>query len=59
MLYAAIKPAPEDAIPAGTPRTRKSIRGVTEETTTGVHRLYVMAKEGKLLWPAINVNDSA
>ena len=35
-----------------------AIRGVTEETTTGVHRLYVMAKEGKLLWPAINVNDS-
>ena len=36
----------------------KSIRGVTEETTTGVHRLYTMEKEGKLLWPAINVNDS-
>ena len=36
----------------------KAIRGVTEETTTGVHRLYIMAKEGKLLWPAINVNDS-
>ena len=35
-----------------------SIKGVTEETTTGVHRLYNMAKEGKLLWPAINVNDS-
>jgi adenosylhomocysteinase len=35
-----------------------SIRGVTEETTTGVHRLYQMEKEGKLLWPAINVNDS-
>ena len=35
-----------------------SIRGVTEETTTGVHRLYNMAKEGKLLWPAITVNDS-
>ncbi|MFL5034051.1 MAG: adenosylhomocysteinase, partial [Microvirga sp.] len=35
-----------------------SIRGVTEETTTGVHRLYSMAKEGKLLGPAINVNDS-
>jgi adenosylhomocysteinase len=31
---------------------------VSEETTTGVHRLYVMQKEGKLLWPAINVNDS-
>jgi len=36
----------------------KSIRGVTEETTTGVHRLYIMEKEGKLLFPAINVNDS-
>jgi adenosylhomocysteinase len=35
-----------------------SIKGVTEETTTGVHRLYQMEKEGKLLWPAINVNDS-
>jgi adenosylhomocysteinase len=36
----------------------KSIRGVTEETTTGVHRLYLMAKDGSLLFPAINVNDS-
>ncbi len=36
----------------------KAIRGVSEETTTGVHRLYTMQKEGKLLWPAINVNDS-
>lgn len=36
----------------------KSIKGVSEETTTGVHRLYIMAKEGKLLFPAINVNDS-
>jgi adenosylhomocysteinase len=35
-----------------------NIRGVTEETTTGVHRLYEMHKEGRLLWPAINVNDS-
>jgi adenosylhomocysteinase len=35
-----------------------NIRGVTEETTTGVHRLYQMAKEGKLMFPAINVNDS-
>jgi adenosylhomocysteinase len=34
------------------------IRGVTEETTTGVHRLYEMMKEGSLLFPAINVNDS-
>ena len=36
----------------------KEIRGVTEETTTGVHRLYQMAKEERLLFPAINVNDS-
>jgi adenosylhomocysteinase len=36
----------------------KNIRGVTEETTTGVHRLYQMQKEGRLLFPAINVNDS-
>jgi adenosylhomocysteinase len=36
----------------------KHIRGVTEETTTGVKRLYEMAKEGKLAFPAINVNDS-
>ncbi|WP_344441821.1 adenosylhomocysteinase, partial [Streptomyces kunmingensis] len=33
------------------------IRGVTEETTTGVHRLYEMQREGSLLFPAINVND--
>ena len=36
----------------------KEIRGVSEETTTGVHRLYQMHKEGKLAFPAINVNDS-
>lgn len=36
----------------------KDIKGVSEETTTGVHRLYQMKKEGKLLMPAINVNDS-
>ncbi len=36
----------------------KSIRGVSEETTTGVHRLYELAKAGKLPFPAINVNDS-
>jgi adenosylhomocysteinase len=35
-----------------------SIKGVTEETTTGVHRLYEMQKKGTLLFPAINVNDS-
>ncbi|MGV3742188.1 MAG: adenosylhomocysteinase [Burkholderiaceae bacterium] len=36
----------------------KEVKGVTEETTTGVHRLYQMHKEGKLAFPAINVNDS-
>ena len=36
----------------------KAIKGVSEETTTGVHRLYEMQKAGKLLFPAINVNDS-
>ncbi|MDR1833232.1 MAG: adenosylhomocysteinase, partial [Propionibacteriaceae bacterium] len=40
------------------PELAKGIRGVSEETTTGVHRLYAMAKAGTLLFPAINVNDS-
>jgi adenosylhomocysteinase len=35
-----------------------NIKGVSEETTTGVHRLYLMEKDGRLLFPAINVNDS-
>jgi len=39
-------------------RIAAEIRGVTEETTTGVHRLYEMMREGSLLFPAINVNDS-
>ncbi len=39
-------------------RIAAQIHGVTEETTTGVHRLYQLADEGKLLFPAINVNDS-
>ena len=39
-------------------RIAADIRGVSEETTTGVHRLYEMAKNGTLLFPAINVNDS-
>ena len=39
-------------------RMAEGIKGVTEETTTGVHRLYQFAAEGKLLFPAINVNDS-
>jgi adenosylhomocysteinase len=39
-------------------RVAEEIRGVTEETTTGVHRLYQMAEAGTLLFPAINVNDA-
>ncbi len=39
-------------------QTVASIKGVSEETTTGVHRLYELAKKGKLPFPAINVNDS-
>ena len=39
-------------------RIGKDIRGVSEETTTGVHRLYEMERDGSLLFPAINVNDS-
>jgi adenosylhomocysteinase len=39
-------------------RVAAKIRGVSEETTTGVHRLYQMMKDGELLFPAINVNDS-
>jgi len=39
-------------------RVASAVRGVSEETTTGVHRLYQMERDGKLLFPAINVNDS-
>ena len=39
-------------------KTAKEIKGVSEETTTGVHRLYQMAEKGELLFPAFNVNDS-
>ena len=57
VLFAAIKKRIAEQ-PGWYTRTAKNIRGVTEETTTGVHRLYQMAKEGRLLFPAINVNDS-
>ncbi|ADH87143.1 adenosylhomocysteinase [Desulfurivibrio alkaliphilus AHT 2] len=40
------------------PELMKDVKGISEETTTGVHRLYEMTKEGSLLAPAINVNDS-
>jgi adenosylhomocysteinase len=46
------------ASPGWFSRMRDSIRGVTEETTTGVHRLYELQKQGRLPFPAINVNDS-
>ena len=57
VLFAAIKKRLKTH-PGFYAANAKAIKGVTEETTTGVHRLYNMAKEGKLLWPAINVNDS-
>jgi len=57
VLYAAIKKRLKDK-PGWYSKLAAAIKGVTEETTTGVHRLQQMAKEGKLLFPAINVNDS-
>jgi len=57
VLYAAIAKRLKEQ-PGWYSRMGAAIRGVTEETTTGVHRLYMMAKEGRLLFPAINVNDS-
>jgi adenosylhomocysteinase len=57
VLYAAIAARLKKS-PGWYDALGKSIRGVTEETTTGVHRLYEMAKKGTLLFPAINVNDS-
>jgi adenosylhomocysteinase len=57
VLYAAIQQRLKTN-PGWYAEVGKSIRGVTEETTTGVHRLYDMAKKGTLLFPAINVNDS-
>jgi adenosylhomocysteinase len=57
ILFASIKKRLKDQ-PGWYEKNGKAIRGVTEETTTGVHRLYEMHKKGTLLWPAINVNDS-
>ena len=57
VLFASIKKRLKDK-PGWYGECAKNIRGVTEETTTGVHRLYEMQKKGTLLWPAINVNDS-
>jgi adenosylhomocysteinase len=56
-LFAAIKRTLA-VRPGWYSKVGQEIRGVTEETTTGVHRLYQMAKEKRLLFPAINVNDS-
>jgi len=57
VLFAAIKKRMA-AQPGWYTKNALAITGVTEETTTGVHRLYEMAKKGTLLFPAINVNDS-
>ncbi len=57
VLFASIKKRLKDK-PGWYGENARNIRGVTEETTTGVHRLYEMQKKGTLLWPAINVNDS-
>jgi len=57
VLFAAIKRRLK-AKPGWYTTLAKHVKGVTEETTTGVHRLYQMEKEGRLLFPAINVNDS-
>ena len=57
VLFASIKERLKRE-PGWFSKVAANIRGVTEETTTGVHRLYEMQKKGRLLFPAINVNDS-
>ncbi len=57
VLFAQIKKRLA-ATPGWFTKQRDAIQGVTEETTTGVHRLYQLAKDGLLPFPAINVNDS-
>jgi len=57
VLYAAIKKRVAEQ-PGWYSKQGAAIKGVTEETTTGVHRLQHMAEDGTLLFPAINVNDS-
>ncbi len=56
-LFATIKHRLEQS-PGWYSKVRSSIKGVSEETTTGVHRLYALEKKGELPFPAINVNDS-
>ncbi|MDX2307740.1 MAG: adenosylhomocysteinase [Hyphomicrobium sp.] len=58
ILFALIKRSLKEQPKGWFGEVAKSIRGVSEETTTGVHRLYEMQKAGKLLFPAINVNDA-
>ena len=57
VLFASIKKRMKEQ-PGWYTKLASAIKGVTEETTTGVHRLYEMHKKGTLLFPAINVNDS-
>ena len=57
VLYATIKKRMAQS-PGWFARQRDAIKGVSEETTTGVHRLYQMVENGRLPFPAINVNDS-
>ena len=57
VLFAAMRKTLKER-PGFYSNIEKNIKGVTEETTTGVHRLYQMQKEGRLPFPAINVNDS-
>src|SRR5262252_3442027 len=58
VFYALIKRLLKEKPKGWFAEVAANIKGVSEETTTGVHRLYIMEKEGKLLFPAINVNDS-
>jgi len=58
ILFALIKKTLAEKPKGWFGEVAKAIKGVSEETTTGVHRLYQMERDGKLLFPAINVNDS-
>jgi len=58
VFFALIKRLLKEKPRAGSPRSRRTSRAFPKRATTGVHRLYEMEKTGKLLFPAINVNDS-
>ena len=58
VVLALLHPEPRPRTRSAGRRSPTASRGVTEETTTGVHRLYEMQRAGELLFPAINVNDS-